>query len=98
MLEAKKGKKEVIECDSKRMLEIKKNEKWKIERHSIDTKGTKKEGSKNTRYKDSTVSTQANRGGIQERTVGLRFLGIILRVLRLQVSTLVLCLSTRCSS
>jgi hypothetical protein len=39
-----------------------------------------------------------NRGGIQERTVGLRFLGIILRVLRLEVSTLVLCLSTRCSS
>jgi hypothetical protein len=38
------------------------------------------------------------RGGIQERTVGLRFLGIILRVLRLEVSTLVLCLSTRCSS
>jgi hypothetical protein len=37
-------------------------------------------------------------GGIQERTVGLRFLGIILRVLRLEVSTLVLCLSTRCSS
>jgi hypothetical protein len=38
------------------------------------------------------------RGGIQERTVGLKFLGIILRVLRLEVSTLVLCLSTRCSS
>jgi hypothetical protein len=37
-------------------------------------------------------------GGIQERTVGLRFLGIISRVLRLEVSTLVLCLSTRCSS
>ncbi len=61
MLEAKKGKKEGIEGDSKRMLEIKKNEKWRIERHSIDTNGTKKEGSKNTRYKDSTVSTQANR-------------------------------------
>jgi hypothetical protein len=38
------------------------------------------------------------RGGIQERTVGLRFLGIILRVLGLEVSTLVPCLSTRCSS
>jgi hypothetical protein len=31
-----------------------------------------------------------SRGGIQERTVGLKFLGIILRVLRLEVSTLVL--------
>ncbi len=31
-------------------------------------------------------------GGIQERTVGLRFPGIISRVLRLEVSTLVLCL------
>jgi hypothetical protein len=61
MLEAKKGKKEVIECGSKRMLEVKKNEKWRIERHSIETNGTKKEGSKNTRYKDSTVSTQASR-------------------------------------
>jgi hypothetical protein len=38
------------------------------------------------------------RGGIQERTVGLRFLGIISRVLRLEVSTLVFCLSTRCYS
>ncbi len=45
-----------------------------------------------------TMFTIQNRGGIQERTVGLRFLGIILRVLRLEVSTLVLCLSTRCSS
>jgi hypothetical protein len=44
------------------------------------------------------VTESLYRGGIQERTVGLRFLGIILRVLRLEVSTLVLCLSTRCSS
>ena len=44
------------------------------------------------------VVNRLNRGGIQERIVGLRFLGIILRVLRLEVSTLVLCLSTRCSS
>jgi hypothetical protein len=33
--------------------------------------------------------------GIQERTLTLRFLGIISRVLRLEVSTLVFCLSTR---
>ncbi len=39
-----------------------------------------------------------SRGGIQERTAGLRFLGIISRVLRLEVSTLVFCLSTRCYS
>ncbi len=50
-------------------------------------------GGKPQRHRDKTT-----RGGIQERTVGLRFLGIILRVLRLEVSTLVLCLSTRCSS
>jgi hypothetical protein len=36
--------------------------------------------------------------GIQERTLVLRFLGIISRVLRLEVSTLVFCLSTRCYS
>ncbi len=36
--------------------------------------------------------------GIQERTVTLRFLGIISRVLRLEVSTLDFCLSTRCYS
>ncbi len=41
---------------------------------------------------------KGTRGGIQERTVGLRFLGIISRVLRLEFSTLVLCLSTKCSS
>ncbi len=44
------------------------------------------------------IGRTETRGGIQERTVGLRFLGIISRVLRLEVSTLVLCLSTRCSS
>jgi hypothetical protein len=43
-------------------------------------------------------SIRETRGGIQERTVGLRFLEIISRVLRLEVSTLVFCLSTRCYS
>ena len=33
--------------------------------------------------------------GIRKRTLSLGFLGIILRVLRLEVSTLVFCLSTR---
>jgi len=61
MLEAKKGKKVVIEGGSKRMLEIKKNQKGRAERHSIKINRTKKEGSKNTRYKDSTVSTQTSR-------------------------------------
>ncbi len=36
--------------------------------------------------------------GIQERTLTLRFLGTISRVLRLEVSTIVFCLSTRCYS
>ncbi len=39
----------------------------------------------------SPVHVHRLRGGIQERTVGLRFLGIISRVLRLEVSTLVFC-------
>jgi hypothetical protein len=36
--------------------------------------------------------------GIRKRTLSLGFLGKILRVLRLEVSTLVFCLSTRCYS
>ena len=39
-----------------------------------------------------------SRDGIQERTLSVGFLGIISRVLRLEVSTLVVCLSTRCYS
>jgi hypothetical protein len=39
-----------------------------------------------------------SREGIQERTLTLKFLGIISRVLRLEVSTIVFCLSTRCYS
>jgi hypothetical protein len=61
MLEARKGKKEVIEGGSMRMLDVKEKQKGRKERHSIAINGTKKEGSKNTRYKDSTVSTQASR-------------------------------------
>ncbi len=38
------------------------------------------------------------RDGIRKRTLSLGFLGIISRVLRLDVSTLVFCLSTRCYS
>jgi hypothetical protein len=34
--------------------------------------------------------------GIQERTLTLRFLGITSIVLRLEVSTIVFCLSTKC--
>ncbi len=39
-----------------------------------------------------------NRDGIRKRTLSLGFLGIISRVLRLEVSTLVFCLSTMCYS
>jgi hypothetical protein len=39
-----------------------------------------------------------SRDGIRKRTLSLGFLGIISRVLRLEVSTLVFCLSTRCHS
>ncbi len=42
--------------------------------------------------------TILSRGGIQERTLTLRFLGVISRVLRLEVSTIVFCPSTRCYS
>jgi hypothetical protein len=45
--------------------------------------------------KDASGQT---RDGIRKRTLSLGFLGKISRVLRLEVSTLVVCLSTRCYS
>ncbi len=59
----------------------------------------------NVKYREDLSCTQCinvkyredlSREGIQERTLTLRFLGIISRVLRLEVSTLAFCLSTRC--
>jgi hypothetical protein len=47
---------------------------------------------------DSSFRVFESRDGIQERTLLLGFLSIISRVLRLEVSTLVFCLSTRCYS
>jgi hypothetical protein len=46
----------------------------------------------------TSTAVQIGRDGIRKRTLSLGFLGKILRVLRLEVSTLVFCLSTRCYS
>jgi hypothetical protein len=48
-----------------------------------------------TRETNLVPHLSKTREGIQERTLTLRFLGRISRVLRLEVSTLVFCLSTR---
>jgi hypothetical protein len=48
--------------------------------------------------RDSKSHVLLNRDGIHKRTLSFGFLGIISRVLRLEVSTLVFCLSTRCYS